>query len=1227
MALTIDELEIKIQSDAAKASGGIDALVKSMGELKSAIGGASGLASNLTQIANAMQNYNAVGKMNLKSKINQLSALKDLVPVLGGGEATQLAHNLRDIASAMTDFSAVPKLNVNVSSLSNGIKTLNEATASFDSARLREFSTQMAGIAGGLSHLNSVGKTNISSIVSSLKKIPEITKSLDPATVEEFAKVIERLTAVMTPLGVQMDAVARGFNSLPKSILRALNATSSYTRANNKCKSSCGGLFTSLSRTAARFWTLYYSVSRVVDLFADWFTTSNEYIESLNLFNVSLGDAAESALEYAEAVSEAMGIDVAEWITNQGVFTRMATGFGIASDSATLMGQNLTQLAYDMSSFFNTDVETAMQKLQSGMSGQIKGLKAWGYNLSVAALEETALSLGIDQKVRSMTEAQKAQLRYITLIQKSNGIMGDMAKTITSPSNAMRILTAQMKQMERALGNVVSVLITKFIPYVMAGTELITECAEALAKVWGFEVMEFPQVDLDLGAEIEEETEQGEDAIKELKRQLMGFDELNILKSDKDDEDTTPKYDLGIALPEYDFLKGLEGLDLEPYKEKLKDILAIVTQIGIAFATWKIGSSLFNALSGGGLLGGLLSNSATLADKLQVVGGAIGVIAGSITELWGVIDALKEGFDVSNIAATTLGTAGVISGGALIGAKVGTAVGGVAGGAIVSGLIMAIASGIDAFVSGPDLENMILTPIGTTLAGAGIGFFIGGPIGALIGAGIGLAVGGVVDGIAALVDYFSSDAIEAIEIFDKTISQTTREKVEPFVEKMRELSDLSFNLEIKGEIISDDIIANVETKVSEIVNIITNELDADKNEVLKTIDPIKGFLSEADFSGIQTSISEFYAEEQTKAQEYQNRISEIMKTAADEKRALTTAEWSEINSIQSEMQDMGVLHLSETMVEYETIMRNLKDNASHISLEQASAIIKDAQATRDEAILAAENQYSAVLLEAQQMFDVGAINKEQYDAIVSAAEQAKKDAIDEANAQYNGIYDAATNKLGELARYIDENTGDIKSKWTVFWEDVGQSFKNGWNDVCTWWDDNIVKWWNESVAPWFTKEKWQGLWDGLVSWFKGLEFPEINIKTPHFEWTSEPVGGWMGNALSAIGLEPQLPKLNVEWYASGGFPNMGEMFIAREAGPELVGRIGNKNAVVNNQQIISGIASAVYGAMMAAHEDSNTGGGSNARIVVQIGDRAVGEAAVSFINGQIIQTGVNPIHA
>lgn len=1205
MAFTIDNLEIQIDAQAKRATSGIDKLTDSLSRLETAVGGNSGLASNLTQISVAL------GK-----------------------------------------FSAIPKLNININSIAKSINELNSATSSFDAARLSQFSMQMQGIADGLSHLSGIGKGQFTSVVNSLKKLPEITESLDTATLDAFANKMQRLTDIMTPLAARMDSVARGFNALPRSILRSLNATNKQTQANYKLNKSYGGLFGNLSRTAARFWTLYYTVSRVAGVFGDWFNESNEYIESLNLFNVSLGDAADEALRYAENVSDAMGIDVAEWITNQGAFTRMATGFGIISDQAELMGQNLTQLAYDMSSFFNTDVETAMQKLQSGMSGQIKGLKAWGYNLSVAALQETAHSLGIEQKVRTTTEAQKAQLRYITLIQKSNGIMGDMAKTILSPSNSLRVLKAQIVQLERALGNIVSVLATRFVPWVMAAVELLTEFAETLAEMWGFEVMEFPDVDLDLGAEVEEEVDQAEGAIKELKRQLMGFDELNILKNKDDDESKTPSYDLGIDLPSYDFMQGLEGLDLEKYKEKLKEIFEIAKYIGIAFMGWKIGSGLFTGLTN---ISKLLAqiDASKLAKSLSVAAGSALVLSGALVEIQGVTDALKNGFDLSNILETLGGSAAIVGGGALIGKALGSAIAGAAGGGVLSGLLMFIPSIIDMFKNGIDWENAILAPIGATLTGAGVGAIIGmlgGPIGAGVGALVGLVVGVAVDGIGALTDYFNNNAIGSVEIFDKTISDATKNAVEPFLEKTRELSNISFEWEAAEKLITDEDVALFSQRVDEIVGIITDGLSKDKNKALGNLNFLEGYLPEEDIASITFSLTNtdenagslgFFVQQEKQLKEHKARIEEILNGAKEAHRELTSSEWTEINNIQSQMQGLGIEALSQTQIEAETIMRKLKDNTTAITLEQASEIIKNAQQTRNETIKAAEDQYSGIKLWADDMLKVGAINDQEYAKIIIAAENARKETISEAEMQYQGILDATKTKLGETSRYINEETGNIKSKWNVFWEDLSKSFESGWNSTMQFFDETIPSWWENTVIPWgegiataFSgwwndikigwetfktdfKTKWDNFWNNL----------EAKIKLPHFEWTTQPATGWIAKTLDALGLPTSIPKLKVNWYAGGGFPATGEMFIAREAGPELVGRIGGKTAVANNDQITQGIASAVYSAMMAAQADGGSEGGTNARIIVQIGERAVGEAAVRFINGQVVQTGSSPLYA
>lgn len=409
------------------------------------------------------------------------------------------------------------------------------------------------------------------------------------------------MSVTIENLEIQIEAnsknAASGVDALSASLSRLRSASSGAISTNSKLSKSLSQLGKNFTKSTARIARMFFGAHRLVSFAADAFNESNEYIESLNLFRVTMGEAADEALRFAETVEDAMGIDIAEWITNQGVFQRMATGFGIAEEQATVMSKNLTQLGYDLASFFNTDVETAMSKLQSGMTGQIKGLKAFGYNLSVAALQETALAHGIEQSVRTMTEAQKAQLRYITLLEHSNGIMGDMARTIITPANAMRILSAQLVQMKRALGNVVSVIATQAIPWVQAFVEVVTDAATALANFFGFELPEIDYSGMDMGSDFSDNLDDATESAKKLKRQLLGIDELNIF--DKNDGASVGELsggDLGIKLPEYDFLGGLvERTD--DYKEKLKEILSVVGYIGAAIAGWKISRSIADTLN------------------------------------------------------------------------------------------------------------------------------------------------------------------------------------------------------------------------------------------------------------------------------------------------------------------------------------------------------------------------------------------------------------------------------------------------------------------------------------------------------------------------------------------------------------------------------------------------------------------------------------------------------
>lgn len=340
-------------------------------------------------------------------------------------------------------------------------------------------------------------------------------------------------------------------------------------------------LFHRLATTVGQFYILYMAAKKVANIYAEWYTKSNDFIENMNLFEVTMRSGTNAALDYAKSVEQIMGIDLADWLNYQGKFQQLSKGFGVASEQADIMSKNLTQLSYDLSSFFNVDAQKAFEKLSSAMAGQVKGLREYGIDVTVASLQQYALSKGIDLTVRNMTQAQKAVLRYNYILEKTVNIQGDMARTIITPANSLRILNAQLERLKRTLGNIISVVVTKFIPYVQAGVNLITKFAERIANAFGFELPKIDYSGLDDAVSITEDMDDAASNLsddfadataeaKKLKYQLMGFDELNILKSPTDDstaskvEDNLANLypsDLGLGIPEYDF--GLDSVSLK----------------------------------------------------------------------------------------------------------------------------------------------------------------------------------------------------------------------------------------------------------------------------------------------------------------------------------------------------------------------------------------------------------------------------------------------------------------------------------------------------------------------------------------------------------------------------------------------------------------------------------------------------------------------------------------
>lgn len=579
MGLDIDKLSLKVEASSDNAEKKLDRLIVRLETLKKSVGKLSGLdklSEKLNKIAASANAISGVDKLaKLVESVSKLSQIKS-------PNVTKTVNSIKKLSEACNAVSGMS----NVSVLKENITAITEACKP----------------------MQEMGKNNLSPFLNSLKKIPDITKSLDTEKINEFATRIRQLTTAIEPLTTQVSKAENGLvalNGIMKSSIARNGNLASANAVTVKSYTSLSSVFKDARIRAA---ALYVTVNRAADALADCLQSSNEYVENINLFTVAMGDYSEEAYRYAEKVNSLLGIDISEWIRFQGVFKQITTGFGVAAEKSNIMSKNLTQIGYDIASFFNISIEDAMQKVESGISGELEPLRRLGYALDAATLQQIAYDNGIQQNINTMTQAQKSQLRYVAILQQSTNVMGDMARTIVTPANSMRILQQQFEQLKRAIGNIVSVFAVKMIPYVQVFVRLLTDAANAIAKWLGFEL---PTIDYsEVGKGLSSVTENADDAtesVKETKKALLAlanFDEINQLNLDKnngnDSGDTTGnKYDLGIDLPEYDFLAGLDKQTDALYKKvkaqlkelynwlkKHKDMIKVIA--GLLATVWAV---------------------------------------------------------------------------------------------------------------------------------------------------------------------------------------------------------------------------------------------------------------------------------------------------------------------------------------------------------------------------------------------------------------------------------------------------------------------------------------------------------------------------------------------------------------------------------------------------------------------------------------------------------------
>ena len=567
----ITSLSVEISAESQGAELNIDKLATAISNLRT--------KGNVAKVCSSLDRLSA-SISALKSASTGLDGLSKITSFMNGlanVDLTQSAKGIRSVANALNKISSVNLGNMDFSGLGSKMNSLKN----------------------GLSPISSISDSSIkslrgvSSAINSIAKIPSITKKLDSKTLDDFAEVCKKVASAISPLASKLDKVGRSFSSLPSKIKSAINSTTHFSSANQKASTSLSSLASQLENVKKRAAQLV-SLKAIATYLANAVTKFNDFYEATDLFNNAMGELSGQATELINKMESLLGIDPTEAMTNIATIQSLATSFGLASDKAYILSKNLTQLAYDESSYWNKDTATTFTAIASAISGELEPIRRLGVDLSQARLQQELLALGFNKQVSSLSQADKAVLRYIAIMKQTTNIQGNLAQTISSPANMVRILKSEISQLAKAVGQLLYPAFKAILPVLIAAVDLIKEFVVSLASVFGqkIEFTDFSKTQKDIGGvanAMDDTADATKAAAKAAKDYTMGFDELNIIDPSQNSGSSGSGGGgaagnlLGdVDLSQYDMFKDYAGSAVDEIKAKLKslDSFQIGTKIG-----------------------------------------------------------------------------------------------------------------------------------------------------------------------------------------------------------------------------------------------------------------------------------------------------------------------------------------------------------------------------------------------------------------------------------------------------------------------------------------------------------------------------------------------------------------------------------------------------------------------------------------------------------------------
>lgn len=962
------------------------------------------------------------------------------------------------------------------------------------------------------------------------------------------------------------------------------------------------------------------SVTAIVAFSKSCIELGSDLAEVQNVVDVTFGSMSDKVDQFAKNALTAYGLSETSAKQFTSTMGAMLKSMGLSTQQAFDMGTSLTALSADMASFYNLDAKTAFEKIRSGISGETEPLKQLGINMSVANLEAFALAKGIDKSYDSMTQQEQALLRYNYLLSVTADAQGDFSRTSDGWANQTRILTERFNALRASIGQGLIYALTPVIRVLNQLLERLLTVADAfsnfMAKITGNQT----RTETSVGAmsdyadaasdastateEIGDAAEDSADRTKKAMRTIMGFDELHKLPDKNTDKDKDKdESDGGLAgLTAAPLTSSLvdaatEGGKLHPVLQKLLDMLkGAKERLKELSDIWKEGFK-----DGLGI-----ESLEDLKKRLQPIKDDIRSIGRTLKEIFQDPDVVAAAKHMTDQLAYTLGQ--------------------IAGAVVSIGITIAenLIGGFEKFITKNkdriktylidmfDIGSEILKIVGDTAAAiANIFSAFGGENGQRVTGDIISIFANAFMGAQRLAARFIRDVLDVITRPIRDNQEQIRTVLDGLLGTFADLLDVfdRMNNQLWDGLIKtyDEHVKPLMDSLAEGLSLLLGQfLDVWQNVFQPILDGFVDKINKLYETHIKDFIEQFCDTlgsffDMLKAL-WENilypmlswLISEGLPKIAPIVEGLLDAVIFVLEVIIDGLKDL--LAILQGVLDFLTGVFSGDWDLAWKGLEEiASGVMNLIKDTIGRIITAIFEKIKEVLTQIVDHVKTKMSNIK--DDVVSNWNSMKEDIKNTLSSIKDDVKNKFDNIKSSISTTMSNVKSDVSSNWSSMKEDIKNSISNIKTDVSSGFS-NVKSTITKKLSGIITEasNKWESIkstFRGAIDYLKGLfdfEWKLPDLKLPHFNVS------W-----NDIGMGVSLPSIGIDWYAMGGFPDIGQLFVARESGPEMVGTMGGRTAVANNDQIVSGISSgvfeAVYEAMRRIMSETKTDGGDTILMV------------------------------